>query len=199
VGAVIYWAFSQIYNYVLAGRVGITAVADVNAARLLLMPVIVLTIGIKAQLLPAAASWLATEGISRLVRRLLVFIAIIAVLDLCYFATVWLTRDWVVDDFLKKTIHDRDRLMLLWLCVALIGLTRDLLQCALLALERFKPLAWVTAAAAAVSLSSMWFAIDRWGPSGALIAQIAGESVSLVAVVWLLGRSLHGQSRSPRT
>src|SRR5450631_1893977 len=38
VGAMTYWIYNQSYNYVLASRIDLTAVADVNAARLLLMP-----------------------------------------------------------------------------------------------------------------------------------------------------------------
>jgi O-antigen/teichoic acid export membrane protein len=186
IGAVIYWLFSQSYNYVLATRVDLTAVADVNAARLLLMPTIVLTVGVKTLLGPSAAAWLAEAGLHRLLRRLLVFLAGIAALDFIYFAVLWLSRNWVTQDLMHKFIADRDRLLLLWAVVALIGLTRDLLQTALFALRRMQALAWLTGASAVVSLSLMWYGITRFGPAGALIAQIAGESVNLLGVVVLL-------------
>ena len=59
IGAMTYWIYNQSYNYVLASRIDLTAVADVNAARLLLMPTIVLTVGVKTLLVPTAAAWLA--------------------------------------------------------------------------------------------------------------------------------------------
>ena len=46
IGALTYWVYNQSYNYVLAMRIDLSAVADVNATRLLLMPTIVLTVGI---------------------------------------------------------------------------------------------------------------------------------------------------------
>ena len=48
VGSVIYWLFAQSYNYVLATRLDLTAVANVNAARLVLMPVFVFTLDRKS-------------------------------------------------------------------------------------------------------------------------------------------------------
>ncbi|GEM_PF-399839 len=186
VGAVIYWLFSQSYNYILAGRLGLTAVASVNATRLLLMPTIVLTVGVKGLLIPSAAAWLAESGIGKLTRRLLLFIAGIALLDLIYFAFVWIFRDWLVGDLMHKVIADRDLLLILWACISLISLVRDVLQSALLALERFQPLAWLTAAGAIVSLFIMWFGITRWGPVAALMGQMAGEFVNLAGIIFLL-------------
>ena len=186
VGATIYWVYSQSYNYVLASRVDLTAVADVNAARLLLMPTIVLTVGIKTLLVPTAATWLAESGIGRLIRRLLIFATGIAALDIVYCVFVWLFRDWLSHDLLHKTIGDRDRLLLLWGSLSLIALFRDLLQTGLFALRKFQLLAWLTALSAVVSLSIMWFGIQVWGPAAALIGQLAGESVNLCGVVALL-------------
>jgi len=193
VGALIYWLFSQSYNYVLAGRISLTAVADVNAARLLLMPTIVLTVGIKGLLNPMAAAWLVEFGIGTLTRRLLALLAGFVVVNLAYFVLVWIFRDWLTSSFLHKVITDRDRLLVLWACVSFISLIRDVLQSALQALERFKPMAWLTGAAAITSLSIMWFGIAWWGASAALIGQMSGEVLNQLGIVYLL-RQAHRRS-----
>jgi O-antigen/teichoic acid export membrane protein len=198
VGAAIYWLYSQSYNYVLASRVNLTAVADVNAVRLLLMPTIVLTVGVKTLLVPTAARWLADSSLGRLIRRLIVFATGIAVLDFFYFAMVWIFRDWLSMDMMHKTIGDRDRLLILWAILSLIALYRDLLQTGLFVLHKFKPLAWLTATSAIVSLSIMWFGIKIWGPAAALIGQVAGEGVNLAGVIVLLAGA-YFQSRQRRT
>lgn len=185
-GAVIYWCFGQSYNYVLASRVSLVAVADVNAARLLLMPAFVVALGIKSLLIPSAAAWLAEFGLDKLLKRLLVFAIGVVALDLLYIGFVWVIRDWMTADFLRKTIGDRDALLLLWACIALIGLTRDVLQCALIALECFKPMAWLTALSAIVSLTLTWFGLPLWGPRAALTGVIAGEFVNLLGVLLLI-------------
>ncbi|MDP9014196.1 MAG: hypothetical protein M3O41_16360 [Pseudomonadota bacterium] len=197
VGAAIYWLYSQSYNYVLASRVNLTAVADVNAVRLLLMPTIVLTVGVKTLLVPTAAGWMAESGLGRLIRRLLLFATAIAALDLLYVALVWTFREWLSTDMMHKTIADRDRLVILWAILSLIALYRDLLQTGLFVLHKFKPLAWLTAASAIVSLSIMWYGINTWGPAAALIGQVAGEGVNLAGVIVLLADS-YFRARHPR-
>lgn len=188
-GAGIYWLFSQSYNYIIASQIGLEAVADVNATRMLLMPAILITVGVKGLLIPSAASWLKEFGINRLLKRLAVFVVGIAVLDLLYFAVVWLLRDWLTADLMRRKIGEVDLLLALWACVALLGLARDVLQTALQALERFKIVAGLTGIGAIVSLSIMWYGLRRWGPSATLIGQIAGESLILIGTVLLILQS----------
>jgi O-antigen/teichoic acid export membrane protein len=188
VGAVIYWIFSQSYNYVLAARIDLKSVADVNAARLMLMPVIVLTVGIGGLLPPNAATWLADLGFKRMIRRLLAFIAIVGLIDLVYVGVVWIGRNWVTDVLMHKHILDRDRLLILWAGVALIGLVRDVLQPALFALRRVRSMAWMVALGAVVSLSFMWWGLTRYGAAAALMGQILGELLNLAGIIALLVR-----------
>ena len=199
VGSMTYWIYNQSYNYFLASRIDLTAVADVNAARLLLMPTIVLTVGIKTLLVPTAAGWLAESSIGRLIRRLMWFATGVAALDLVYCAAVWIFRDWLTHDVMHKTIGDRDRLLILWAILSFIALYRDLLQTGLFALRRFKSLAAVTATSAVVSLTIMWFGLKHWGAAAALIGQAAGESINLAGVVLLLALAYHhGRADRPR-
>jgi O-antigen/teichoic acid export membrane protein len=177
-------------------RIDLSAVADVNATRLLLMPTIVLTVGIKSLLVPTASGWLAESSIRRLIERLLVFATGIALIDLGYCAFLWLTRDWLTHDLMHKTIANRDLLLVLWAVLSLIALYRDLLQTGLFALRKFKSLAGVTAVSAVVSLSIMWLCIKSWGPAAALIGQVAGEAVNLAGVVLLLGMAHHEDRRA---
>src|SRR3984885_8116397 len=131
VGAVIYWLFAQSYNYVLATRLDLTAVTNVNAARLVVMPVFVFMYGINSLLTPTAANWLSKFGLPRMLRRLAVLTVLITMIDLIYLAIAWTFRDWLIGDLMHKTIGDQDRLLILWGCVALVFLPREVLQAAL--------------------------------------------------------------------
>ena len=186
IGAMTYWIYNQSYNYVLASRIDLTAVADVNAARLLLMPTIVLTVGVKTLLVPTAASWLAESSVGRLIRKLLLFATGIALIDVVYCIVLWIFRDAASHDLMHKNIANRDMLLILWALLSLIALYRDLLQTGLFALRKFRSLAGVTALSAAASLTIMWMGIKDWGPAAALIGQVAGESINLGGVVVLL-------------
>jgi O-antigen/teichoic acid export membrane protein len=68
----------------------------------------------------------------------------------------------------------------------LINLVRDVYQNALLARERFKSLAALVGVSAAVSVTGMWFGIDRFGTAGVLIGMIGGELAYLFGVGYLL-------------
>jgi O-antigen/teichoic acid export membrane protein len=195
-GAVTYWLLAQSYNYVLATRLDFTAVINVNAARLVMMPVIVFTLGINNLLLPVAANWLAEVGLHRLMRRLAVLTLGILALDACYFAFAWIFRDWLISDLLHKVIGDRDRLLFLWACVSVIFLLREVLQAALFALKRIRSMAWLIAFSSVVSLSTTWFGIVHWGAAAALIGQIAGECVNLAGLGALLWRQARLQVHS---
>ena len=195
-GAVTYWLLAQSYNYVLATRLDFTAVINVNAARLVMMPVIVFTLGINNLMLPVAANWLAEFGLHRLMRRLAVLTVGILALDALYFAFAWFFRDWLISDLLHKVIGDRDRLLLLWACVSVIFLLREVLQAALFALKRVKSMAWLIAFSSLVSLATTWFGIAHWGAAAALFGQIAGECVNLAGLGVLLWRQARSQAHS---
>jgi O-antigen/teichoic acid export membrane protein len=188
VGAMTYWLFAQSYNYVLATRLDLTAVTNVNAARLVLTPVFVFMQGINSLLTPTAANWLARFGLPRMLRRLTVLTILITAIDLMYFAVAWTFRDWLIVDLMHKHIGDQDRLLILWACVALVFLPREALQAALYALKRVRSMAWLIGLSAVVSLSIMWLGIPHWGAASVLIAQVAGECVNLAGLVLLLWR-----------
>jgi O-antigen/teichoic acid export membrane protein len=188
VGAVTYWLLAQSYSYVLAARLDFTAVINVNAARMVMMPIIVFTMGINGLLLPAAANWLEEFGLRRLMRRLAFLTLVVIAVDGLYIAFAWLFRDWLISDLLRKTIGDRDRLLLLWACVAVIFLLREVLQAALFALRRMKSMAWLIASSAVVSVATTWFGINYWGAAAALVGQIAGECLNLLGLALLLYR-----------
>lgn len=196
VGAVTYWLFAQSYNYVLATRLNLTAVASVNAARLVIVPVTVFSLGINNLLMPLAANWLTQFGLARMLRRLAVVSLAIIALDLVYIGLAWIFRDWIIGSLLHKTIADRDRLLILWACVALIFLPREVLQAGLFALRRVKSMAWLIGLSAVVSLALMWFGTARWGAAAVLIGQLAGECVNLVGLSWLVWIQVRLQSES---
>lgn len=196
VGAVTYWLFAQSYNYVLATRLNLTAVASVNAARLVIVPVTVFSLGINNLLMPLAANWLTQFGLAKMLRRLAVVSLAIIALDLVYISLAWIFRDWIIGSLLHKTIADRDRLLVLWACVALIFLPREVLQAGLFALRRVKSMAWLIGLSAVVSLTLMWFGTARWGAAAVLIGQLAGECVNLVGLSWLVWIQLRLQSES---
>lgn len=190
VGATVYWVQSQAFNYLLAIRMSAASVGHVNSVRLLMMPVFLLATGVSSQLLPVAAAWLHEHGLRRLLRRLMFLAAGLLVLDLAYIAVLWLARDLITVDLMAKQIPGRDVLILLWASHAILGMLHTVFQAALLALERFKVMAYLNAIAAVSSLLVMWFAVQAVGAPGAVIGTAAGEGVYLLGILLLLAQSL---------
>jgi O-antigen/teichoic acid export membrane protein len=188
VGAAIYWVLGQGYNYVLALKLDATAVASVNAARLLLMPTYLLTMGVKSLLLPMCVRWLDEGGFDFVLRQIGKFVLAIALLDLIYFAVLMATHEWLVAKVLRKTLADQGFMLSMWFLLSLINLVRDLYLSALLARERFRDTAGLVALTAALTLLTMWPAIGRLGMSGALVGLAVGETVFLLGALRLIAR-----------
>lgn len=188
VGTTIYWLFSRSYNYILASRLDLSAVADVNAIRLMVMPALLVTTGLQGMLTPLAAAWNAEIGLDRLVRRLLGIILVVGACDLLYFAFIWIFRAWITVHVLHKHMSDRDPLLLLWCIFTIVALIRDVIVSAVLAAGHLRWLAWQIGFCAVIALSAMWIGIPRWGAAAAMAALLLGELLNLGGLAYLIQR-----------
>lgn len=189
-GAVTYWVYSQSYNFILATTLNVEAVAHVNAARLMLMPIVLLMVGVGSLLVPQSARWFNNEGIGVMVRRLWAFLGGLMLLAAIYVGVLWNLRHWIVDDVMHKPIPELDLLLVMWTVQLLLSMARDVFQAGLAAMGHFRSMAWVTGAATVVSLAATWYGISTYGEVGALVGTISGELVSLLGVGAMLLR--HG-------
>lgn len=187
-GCLIHWSFSQGYNYVVAATLDLAAVAALSATRLLMMPANLMVSGIKQLLLPMAARWHDSHGLDLMLRRLFAFAGLVAVLHLLYFSLLWLLRDWVFAELLRKQLPQRDLMLAMWMAVFLLSGVRDLLMTAMLVREKFRTMTWLTSISAVLSLSSCWLGMQQMGVAGAIIGLMVGETVNLVGVLLLIVR-----------
>jgi len=198
-GAVIFWTYGQGFNYVTAAQLGVTAVAALNAARLLIQPTFVLSMGVKQALLPMASRWLADFGMAGLLRRLTGVVGVMLAMNLAYFWLAYTFLDWLTLSFLRKEIPDRDALVLLWGSYSLVVMVRDMFVTSLMAAERFQVLSGLTAATAVVALAVMWPAIEMLGTRGAVVGLLAGETFYSLVMFWLIAQSLRAERRANAT
>ncbi len=184
-GAAIYWLFSQGYNYLVAGLLSVPAVAALAATRLTIMPVNLLSSGIGTMMLPTVVSWLNSHSQPKVLRRLIALTVLLATAALCYFSVLWLFRDWVFTNVLKKQFAQRDTLLLLWFAVGLLMLSRDQLLYFLTARERFRTMTMLTLTSALLSLGVSYLALPRVGVMGALLGVLAGEVLNVGGLIVL--------------
>ncbi len=184
-GAAIHWSFSQGYTYLVAGTLDVTAVAAIAATRVLVMPVNLLSSGIGTLMLPLASGWLHTHGASLLWRRLMLFGLGMAGIAVCYFATLWVLRDWIFDMVLKKQFAQRDELLILWSLIFLVMVVRDQLIYLLVVRGRFRFLTSLVLLSAVLSLSVSYWGMSQFGTAGALLGVLAGEVCNVIGIVLL--------------
>lgn len=199
--AMIHWVYTQSYNFVLAGRLDLAAVVDVNAARLMLMPITLLSVGVGSLLVPNAAGWLHREGLPPLVRRLWGFCGGLVLLGLIWVAIIWWTHEWIARDVMRENIGNLRLMLALWAVLLITAMVRDVFQAALLALQRFREMAIFTAIAAVSALVGMNLLIPHLGAPGAMVGMLMGEAISLFGVAALLWQShrRHRATSPPRS
>lgn len=181
-GAAVHWAFSQGYTYIVAGTLDVKAVAAIAATRLLLMPVNLLSQGIAQMMLPTASKWLHDHDVAQVFRRLTMFCVGVAGLALAYCAVMWLMRDWIFENVMKKQIEHRDALLFLWCMIFLLMAMRDQMAHLLVARSRMRLLSTMTFFSAVASLAICYAAMLRFGVVGALLGVLAGEFLNLAGI-----------------
>jgi O-antigen/teichoic acid export membrane protein len=189
-GAAISWTFTQGYGYVVAAVLNVGAVAGINATRLVLMPVGVLSNGVTLLMRPTAYIWLEQHGPVKLIQRLLLAAAGLVCITIVYAVVVWIFRDWIFLEVFKKTFLDRDRLLLLWSVLFVLICIRDEAILLLVARSQFRPLAALTLVCAIMALAATYILVRRIGAPGALIGMLIGESVNAVGIALLSAREI---------
>jgi O-antigen/teichoic acid export membrane protein len=184
-GAATHWTFGQGYIFLVAATLDVTAVAALAATRLLLMPVNLLSSGIGSLMLPLTSGWLHRHDTALVLRRLCWLATAMATVTLCYFALLWVSRDWIFAVALKKQFAQRDGLLLLWGAVFLVMVVRDPFGYLLAAQGRFRVLTLLTLGSAVLSLAASYAAMQRFGVTGALLGMLVGELINLLGIVVL--------------
>jgi O-antigen/teichoic acid export membrane protein len=190
IGSAISWTFTQGYGYVVAAVLNVGAVAGLNATRLILMPVGVLSNGVTLLMRPTAYIWLEQHGPAKLIQRLLLAAAGLVCITIAYALVVWLFRDWIFLEVFKKTFPDRDRLLLLWSALFVLICIRDEAILLLVARSQFRPLAALTLLCAIMALTATYLLVRRIGAPGALVGMLIGETVNAAGIFLLSAREI---------
>ncbi|RXN87009.1 capsular biosynthesis protein [Achromobacter aloeverae] len=189
-GGVIYWLFTQGYSFVAAATLDIAGVAALAASRLLMMPINVMSTGVQKQLVPIASGWVHQSGVAHTFRRLLIFSCIMGVLTLVYGAVVWLLRDWIFVDLMRKSFDYRNTLLLMWIGVFLVMVMREPITQLLVLRQRFRTLMAASLASAVVALTISYLGMTQFGTRGAPIGILVGEVLNLIAALWMVRREI---------
>jgi O-antigen/teichoic acid export membrane protein len=190
VGAAIHWTFSQGFIYIVAGTLGVSAVATISATRLLLMPVNLMSSGLGSMTFPTVSRWLQHQPVKDVFKRLSLLAAGIAGLGALYVIVMWFFRDWIFTHVTKGQFEHRDTLLLLWSVVFLFMAVRDQMLFLPAACGQYRTMAWLTLATAIFSLVTCYVCMLLFGVVGALVGVLSGEAFNVMGFVALSLREI---------
>ncbi|HTV77159.1 MAG TPA: hypothetical protein VMF03_02805 [Steroidobacteraceae bacterium] len=197
IGAAIHWSFSQGFIYVVAGTLGVTAVATISATRLLLMPVNLMSTGMGSMTYPTVQRWLHHHRVGEVFKRLVLLVLGIASMAVLYELTMWVFRDWIFAHVVKGKFANRDTLILLWSAVFLLMAMRDQMMYLPAARGRFRIMAWLTLFTAILSLTTCYVCMRLFGIPGALVGVLSGEAINIVGFIALSLREISRARTEP--
>jgi O-antigen/teichoic acid export membrane protein len=189
-GTVAYWAYSQGYNYLIAGTINLTAVAALASTRTLMMPITLLSTGVSPLMLATVSAWLPEHGARATLRRVSLAAAGMAALAACYAALFWPLRDIIFGRLLHKSFAQRDLLLLV---------ARDQLMNFLLARTRYRSLTALTVTSAIIALTTTFILIGHIGAAGAAIGVLVGEFANVLGLITLSRLEVRRQAADPAT
>jgi O-antigen/teichoic acid export membrane protein len=184
-GAGSHWAFTQGYNYLVAGVLSVASVASLAATRTLIMPINLLSLGIGNVMLPTATGWLQRIPTVKVLYRLMSVGAGLVVLSAVYMLMVWVFRDWIFTVVLKKHFENRDQLLLAWFAIGMVMVLRDQLSYLLMARARFRATSFLTMTCAVLSLLASFFLMRSIGVVGGLLGLLLGEICNVIGIISL--------------
>lgn len=179
VGALLGWMGNNSYLYLAGGLVGVAALADLNAARLVLIPIVVLGTAWAKIAQPAMGKFIAQLEWARLKGFMLKSLLAIEGFTAFYLALLWALYPWLSAHFLGAKYQDVLGLMLLWGGYFAVNAARTMGTVLLTSFGAFRALFWQGAASLVVLLSLSWLLIPQFGVAGALAAMVAVELLEL--------------------
>jgi O-antigen/teichoic acid export membrane protein len=176
-GMAVTWAQNSGYIYLVGVALDAATVADIAAARLFIVPLLLVGVAWGRVFLPRAASLLG-EGRDRVVLASCVRSgALICALSLAYAAALLVAFAAGLGRILPAGYAGVEPLVVLWCLLAAVNLLRSVASTALVARLHFRALFVVSAAAAGASLLLVVALLGPLGARGAIIGLVGGEIV----------------------
>lgn len=189
-GSILAWVINYSYMYVVAAWLGATATADLNASRLLLMPISLSVQAWSRVARPIIGRLLATHDRARLRKMLLGSVVGIEVLTLSYVLVLWLALPWLQHHVLGEKYAAVQTLVLVWGGYFAINAARWIGTAALMSADRYDNTLTIAFVSLTLILISMNVLIPLYGTQGAILSLAFVEVVSLFLNWWFYWRTL---------
>jgi O-antigen/teichoic acid export membrane protein len=180
---VVSWLYSNSYVYIVAGLIGLNALAELNAARLLVAPVSLLQVAWNRLYLPSAGAQFASGNRTAAFRGAWVGVLAVAGGTVLYGVLLIGSMSLPTFSHIQKLTGISAYSVLLWILYFLVAGTRGVATNLHIAQTAFRRLFLVGLAGTAVGLACMVALGREFGASGVVVAMIAGEA-ALAIFLW---------------
>lgn len=180
IGSIVGWLGNNSYLYFSGALLGVTVLADLSAARLLLMPLVIVGTAWVTLALPAMGYMIANAEGPKI--RSFVWRSTLAMeaMTLVYVGILWVAFPWLIVHVFGEKYGEISDLMLLWGCYFLAYNARNVGTVLLTSYGAFRELFWQGVLSLSILLLATLSLTPLWGVAGVLVAMILVE-------LWELG------------
>ncbi|MDY7578265.1 hypothetical protein RGU70_08020 [Herbaspirillum sp. RTI4] len=184
-GAMVAWFTNYSYLYLAALWLGVAASAELNASRLLLMPISLSVLAWSRVARPMVTRLLAAGDWKNLDRLAWVSVLCIELLTVAYVAVLWWSLPWLVSHLLGSKYSGLDPLVLAWGLYFAINAARWIGSSWLTSNDQYPLLLISGIACLLVMLAATSIVIPLYGAWGAILALVIVEAFDFV-LIWMV-------------
>ena len=174
---------SYSYLYVIGALLGSTAMADVSASRLLLMPLGLITIGWGSVVRPYGSKLREQNQLKKFFRNLLLASSSFPVIILVITLVLYFSSDWLLNTVFTSDYESVFEYLFFWAILTAVGFFRANASYGLQVVKKFKSLALLNGFTMFITVALAFFLTNQFQIKGALVASIAGEVV-FASILW---------------
>jgi O-antigen/teichoic acid export membrane protein len=187
---------NRAYIYITTAFLGLSALADVSASRLFMMPMMLLS-GSVIKIMIAKGSILVSEHEHQKFKKfILYFMAILSLACMLYIGIILLLSDTLIG-FLGAKYMNTKGLIAIWGVYVLIMTLKSMLTTGIIVYKRFRAQAIFDLIGAITVIVSCVILVNYIGSSGAIVSLIAGELIILLFYVYLFLKIQSENNRLP--
>ena len=183
IGATLAWTVNYSYLYVAAAWLGAAASADLNASRLLLMPISLSVVAWSRVARPALGVHLVRNEWAALQRLVFLSALGITTLTALYAGVLWVSLPWLGPQLLGEKYAHAHALVAAWGIYFAVNGLRWVYSAVLIAQDRYGYMLMAACVSVLTLALAISVAIPRFGTLGAILTLILVELIDLI-LIW---------------